>query len=242
MKQLAQKLLQLPEAVYHKWQIRMMWIGPATLIPAMRYFQDPKETRDQLFVRDFSTYSLGAGLFYGAASLTEKVMDKAKLVKHLPARGFVGFLAGFTAYNAFSGMGALKLAKELCTPSSLKETKTEATDSFNQHPALLPVNRSEMPLGTQPVLHGRTATTPYNGFVPNHATQIPPQRRFHSGLAAFYTQWRYPYTDHQAPPMLGNPTTPFSALPFPVDPSRHHPVRPASRPPVTPVLFRSPTL
>lgn len=123
----------------------LTWVAPSVGIPTLRYFQDSKEQRRELFIRDAATYSLGAVtylvLFYGGKRAMGHFFPKVKD----DLKEFIPFVAGLAANILYSGIGAVRLSKYL----SGKTTKPEATPSqpFTQPvwPPLTPISSNATP-------------------------------------------------------------------------------------------------
>lgn len=100
----------------------LTWVAPSVGIPSLRYFQDSKEQRRELFIRDAATYSLGAVtylvLFYGGKRAMGHFFPKMKE----ELKEFIPFLVALAANITYSGIGAVRLSKYL----SGKTAKPEA--------------------------------------------------------------------------------------------------------------------
>ncbi len=104
----------LPRLPIPSWQTRgemAVWGLPAVGIPTLRYFQDDKDERLKLFVRDGTTYTIGA-LTYFAVSVPVRAMLK-KLAKPMttPVREFFSILAGVGGNVLYAGIGAVKVSE-----------------------------------------------------------------------------------------------------------------------------------
>jgi hypothetical protein len=88
----------------------MTWTLPAAVVPSLRWFQDKPELRNQLFIRDFVTFSLGSVHYFGAQLLTQFALKNV-----VPKQRLKPFSAatGLAAYMAFAGVGALRISKWL---------------------------------------------------------------------------------------------------------------------------------
>ena len=108
------------------------WAGPPLIIPALRFSRDDPEHRNELFVRDFSSWSIGSAGFLGGSALS------AILLKKLPQKlsnttiRLTSFLVGFTIYCLYSGIGALKLSKWFNNKQNLN-IKRENTPILNAY-------------------------------------------------------------------------------------------------------------
>lgn len=89
----------------------LIWVAPAFGIPGLRYFQDSKEQRNELFVRDASTYSVGAMVylvtFFGGRKLMQTQFPKMGATVH----DFIPFLAALTLNILYAGIGAVRFSK-----------------------------------------------------------------------------------------------------------------------------------
>lgn len=89
----------------------LIWVAPAFGIPGLRYFQDSKEQRNELFVRDASTYSIGAMVylvtFFGGRKLMQSQFPKMGATVH----DFIPFLAALTLNILYAGIGAVRFSK-----------------------------------------------------------------------------------------------------------------------------------
>jgi hypothetical protein len=89
----------------------LTWTAPAIAIPGLRYTQDSKTQRKELFVRDASTYSIGTVTFFGTEYIVKKGLDHFKLIRNLDQRALVAFLVGLTANLLYAGIGAVRFSK-----------------------------------------------------------------------------------------------------------------------------------
>ncbi len=85
------------------------WCAPPLVIPTLRYFQDPPESRRRLFVRDFSTYSLGAMVYFGAKLLALQLFRP--LIRDTMRRQLAALLVGLSANMIFAGLAAVRLSR-----------------------------------------------------------------------------------------------------------------------------------
>jgi hypothetical protein len=108
----------------------LTWVAPAVGIPALRYFQDQKEQRKELFIRDASTYSIGAllylGLFFGGKSLLKHL--KPTLNEHV--RDLSAFLVAITANIAYAGIGAVRISQKFQSPTPKQTIASWASTPF----------------------------------------------------------------------------------------------------------------
>ena len=88
----------------------LTWTAPALVVPALRFQQDDRANRKELFLRDASTYTLGAALFLGTAFIGRHLLGKLSVFS--PAvRDFTSFMVALTANLLYAGVGAVKLSK-----------------------------------------------------------------------------------------------------------------------------------
>lgn len=80
----------------------MTWVSPALFIPAMRFTQDEENQRVKLFVRDFTTLSLGAGIYLGT---------KALMMRATGGRELLSFGIALAANLTYAGIGAVKFSQ-----------------------------------------------------------------------------------------------------------------------------------
>ena len=152
----------------------LTWGAPAIGIPALRYFQDDKENRNALFVRDASTYSVGAVSFwatqYGIRRLLDRMAGKEiqlktpnflhsvlgdkfpkqalNMPKELETIKFIAFAAALAANIAYAGIGAVRLSQWFKTAGQ----SSEATPQPSPEAGSLPPVASPVPQQTvQPV-------------------------------------------------------------------------------------------
>lgn len=88
----------------------LTWVAPAIGIPTLRYFQDDKAQRSELFVRDASTYTLGALLFLGTYFAGKRMMT------HFPTLGngtreLIPFVTALAVNILYAGVGSVRLSK-----------------------------------------------------------------------------------------------------------------------------------
>lgn len=89
----------------------LTWTAPAIAIPGLRYTQDTHLQRKELFIRDASTYSIGAGLFFAAEWAAKKLLDCGNIIKNMERRELVAFMVGLTVNLLYAGIGAVRLSK-----------------------------------------------------------------------------------------------------------------------------------
>lgn len=113
----------------------LTWITPAIGIPALRYSQDTQAQRRELFIRDASTYTVGALLFLGTERAMQAILEKTALCKTSKEIG--ALLIALTANITYAGIGAIHLSRWLTqkqkmvnlptSPSPLSSPKSIAT-------------------------------------------------------------------------------------------------------------------
>lgn len=89
----------------------MTWLAPALLIPTMRYFKDNNLERRKLFVRDISTYTVGAAVFLITAYFAKKGLTAARVFSGEAQREFAAFLMALAANIFYAGTIPLKLSQ-----------------------------------------------------------------------------------------------------------------------------------
>ncbi len=111
----------------------LTWVAPAVGIPALRYFQDQKEQRKELFVRDASTYSVGAliylGLFFGGKSFLKHL--KPTLNEHV--RDLSAFLVAITANIVYAGIGAVRISQKFHSSTQPQTPTSWASTPFQPY-------------------------------------------------------------------------------------------------------------
>lgn len=85
----------------------LTWGLPPLAIPTMRYLQDPPESRKQLFVRDASTYVMGAAIYFLVGRGSLHLFNRFKVIPNLVYREMTAFLLGLTANLLYAGVGAV---------------------------------------------------------------------------------------------------------------------------------------
>jgi hypothetical protein len=106
----------------------LTWLMPPLVIPALRYCQDPLEERNKLFARDFSTYSLGAGLFLGVKAGLGVVLKKTGL--NPDVQDFVSFAAALTLNLLYAGLVAPNLSAWLKPSNTSTPAAHEAKETY----------------------------------------------------------------------------------------------------------------
>ena len=87
------------------------WIAPSVAIPALRYLSDPRERRNELFLRDASTYAMGTVIYFTVGPLAKKFFQAVNLFKTDMQRNYIAFLLAITANILYAGIGAVKLSQ-----------------------------------------------------------------------------------------------------------------------------------
>ena len=94
----------------------IIW-GTPLMIPPLRYFQDeekPQKLRKELLYRDFSTYSVGTGVYFAIKFLVSKLLESKQFNKvSNSSKNLVGVMIGMTAYVMYNAIGAIKTSKML---------------------------------------------------------------------------------------------------------------------------------
>jgi hypothetical protein len=100
----------------------MTWVAPAIGIPGLRYFQDDKEQRKQLFIRDASTYTLGALTFLALKNGVLYGLEHSKtILRKIPSgetRHTLAFMVGLAGNILYAGIGAIYLSQKFGKSSS----------------------------------------------------------------------------------------------------------------------------
>jgi hypothetical protein len=132
----------------------LTWVAPAIGIPGLRYFQDSRDQRNELFVRDASTYTLGAllflGIYFGGKKLLARLftgkpikiqsLGKKQISFKFPwlsndHREMIAFLAALMANITYAGIGAVQLSKWLGRgTTSASQALTPFSSQSNQKP------------------------------------------------------------------------------------------------------------
>ncbi len=141
----------------------IIWWGiPPLVVPALRWTQDPPEHRWNLFIRDFTTYSLGTGIFFLGKYLMEKA-TRSRFTNPQAAILF-GSAFGLLVNQLYVGIGAVKLSRWLAptessaSNSKLPHSSAELLPTVNLprrqlQPNLLPGIRSQVSVFNQFALH-----------------------------------------------------------------------------------------
>ncbi|MEI7475091.1 MAG: hypothetical protein WCK67_09980 [bacterium] len=112
-----------PRASLQKVKDVITWTAPSVFIPSIRYLQDPPDRRNELFARDFTTYSIGAGIYFIAGIMSKKLLDKTKLIKSEEVKEFISFLSAITFNILYASIGAIKISQHIKKES--KSTKNK---------------------------------------------------------------------------------------------------------------------
>lgn len=116
----------LTEIMRQRLEILLWWVLPPIVIPSLRWLQDPPKLKNKLFIRDFTTYSIGAVVFFAVKYLSEAAAGP--FIKNLQAKCLLGSAVGLAANLLYAGIGAIKLSQWL-------------TNRSGQRAALLPEKR-----------------------------------------------------------------------------------------------------
>lgn len=147
--------------------------------------------RDKLFVRDFTTYSIGAGIFYLTGFVANQSFKALKLFPHAPARHLAAFLMALTANLLYAGIGAVHLSNKLVKQPVIPDKSADTPKFVTITPrSLKPLassgNRQQNPFAT-------AAAPPYAYAAFGHRGQPT----FHATAAAGGTRispFSHPYT------------------------------------------------
>ena len=94
-----------------------IWVAPALFIPGIRFFQDSPEDRNKLFVRDLTTYSIGAAIYFLTRGLAGKLINfKNESVKNITSTSIA-----LTANILYAGIVAVKMSQLL---DNVKKSQT----------------------------------------------------------------------------------------------------------------------
>jgi len=117
-----------------------VWGAPAIAIPGLRYTQDNHRQRNELFVRDASTYTIGALTYYVGDILATKTFTRYQnflsrfqwLNKDYKLK-FTAFLIGLSANLLYAGIGAVHVSHAIARrQAKSKETKVNTSFSPDQ--------------------------------------------------------------------------------------------------------------
>jgi len=111
------------------------WTAPAIAIPGLRYTQDSHQQRKELFIRDASTYSVGALTFFVAEWISKKTLDRFHLIPDKGQRSLAAFLIGLTANLLYAGIGAVRFSKAFSRYQAEKSVKKNALPGQYAAPA-----------------------------------------------------------------------------------------------------------
>ncbi|MFM7469811.1 MAG: hypothetical protein ACKO37_09955 [Vampirovibrionales bacterium] len=104
------------------------WVVAPLLVPLIHYTQDRPEERRRLFIRDFSSLSIGATLFFTASTLTSNLLKHTKAFAQKASHArLLSLGAGLVANVLFTGFIAVPLSRwldaRLSQRKSLSKTK-----------------------------------------------------------------------------------------------------------------------
>ncbi len=150
-----------------KVETALTWITPPLAIPALRYFQDPPELRKTLFVRDFTTYSIGAGIFLLTGWLTHTALKASGIIKNPSVLKLAAFLTALTANLLYAGVGAIKLSQRL----------NPAQKAASAPPVKLP-SQAPKPMQTFPAFPTEKPVEPHFQAAPNVFPSAPTMRTY----------------------------------------------------------------
>lgn len=89
----------------------LTWVAPALGIPALRFFQDAREQRKELFVRDASTYTIGALIFLGTRMVGQSLLRRSSLPMSKAAKDMTAFMVALGANIVYAGVGSVRLSQ-----------------------------------------------------------------------------------------------------------------------------------
>jgi hypothetical protein len=128
---------------------RLTWIVPPLVIPALRYMQDSVETRDKLFIRDFTTYSIGAAAFFAASLLAKKGFQSVRLFRQPAIQNFAAFMVGLACNQLYAGVGAIKLSEWL-TKRVKADMPADSAKQFSNSNVQIKLSPSHLPTIIRP--------------------------------------------------------------------------------------------
>lgn len=144
----------------HSVETLLTWVAPPLVVPALRFFQDPPESRVTLFARDFATYSLGAGLFFLTRYGIHRFLQEVAPGMPPKARQLMAFLGALAINLVYAGVGAVQLSQWLTGKPGHAQVPTRQPDTVS-------ANRSFAPSGVP-------ANSFFSGMPPYYATPYPP--------------------------------------------------------------------
>lgn len=122
----------------------IIWWGiPPLVVPALRWTQDPPEQRWNLFIRDFTTYSLGTGIFFLGKYLMEKA-TKSRFTNPQAAI-LLGSAFGLAINQLYVGIGAVKLSRWLAPTKVVPLSRKPSGSSVEIVPTVRPHQRPVQP-------------------------------------------------------------------------------------------------
>ncbi len=96
-------------------ELFLTWITPAIFVPMGRFVED-KDTslskKKELFVRDFTTYSIGASLYFAGRGIVKGLTKNNKSLTSKEKR-LLGVAVGVGVYNLYAALGSIKTARFL---------------------------------------------------------------------------------------------------------------------------------
>lgn len=114
----------------------LTWVMPAVFIPTARRIIDGNNYKDtpglanQLYVRDLTTYSIGAATFFAVRTLAYEALSRTKLIKSDPKAYFAASLAGLGANLLYAGIGAPKLSQFLFKNKGYKKPQKSSQEAI----------------------------------------------------------------------------------------------------------------
>ncbi len=142
----------------HAIETLVTWGAPPVFIPLLRLYQDPPKQRWKLFARDFSTYSVGTGLFFLTGLGVHRLLSKTALIPHQPTRRLLSFMAAITANVLYAGIGAVKLSERI--NSSKDHVPQEMPHSVEISPASSFLPPPSQPFNNRFAQYGQQPVTP----------------------------------------------------------------------------------
>lgn len=146
----------------------MTWVAFPFSVPLMRLTQDGKDERFKLFIRDFSTLFIGAGIFFLTKGVSGKLLDATGVLKRHPeTKRLLSLGAGLSTNALFSGLGAVKLShwaqdqfiphRQPTGPERLPETFIVKGGKHPVEMVILPSFSGANTLAVKPMTHTSSA-------------------------------------------------------------------------------------
>ena len=144
---------------YEQLRKACIWIAPAIAIPSLRYTQDNRGQRNELFVRDASTYTIGAAIYYVGELVAKKVLmpyqqtlSRFRLLNNNHKLELAAFLVGLSANLLYAGIGAVHVSHAIARRQARNKENKIKTTALNQNAAIQasPLNVPIQSMGAYP--------------------------------------------------------------------------------------------